>query len=227
MVDKEILIVSDIHLGRVFNEKKFHYLCKLFSSFERIVINGDFWCYYSFNFDSFLNSEWKGLFPILKSRNTTYIYGNHDLDTWMDTRVYTFCNLLDEKLFLEMGSKRYLIEHGHMDKDGKNQSEDNNKLRFMIERYINPFQYVIIQNVQDVRKNVLSKAKIYSMNNSYKKYAKENLLQHDIYITGHTHLPEIDVENKYLNSGYIGKGFASYIVINSDGPSLKNEKYSK
>src|SRR3972149_6125144 len=83
-------IISDTHLTAKFDKAKFEYLKTLFSKYEEVIINGDFWSYYSCTFDEFLKSKWNALFPFMKAK-TIYIHGNHDREKWCDERIDRLC----------------------------------------------------------------------------------------------------------------------------------------
>src|SRR5690554_1878720 len=107
-----LLIISDIHLGKRFDKNKFNYLKNLFSKYDEIILNGDFWDYYSVSFDDFVNSEWNKLFPVMEDK-TIYIYGNHDQEKWVDSRVKLFSKKQTNKHELIIKDKRYILIHGH------------------------------------------------------------------------------------------------------------------
>ena len=80
---------------------------------DRIVVCGDFWDRYFCGFDEFVNSQWKeSLFPLLKSKNTFYIYGNHDPENLADSRVENFSKGQGRSLGIKIGDVDYNFEHG-------------------------------------------------------------------------------------------------------------------
>lgn len=72
------LIFSDTHLGKKFSKRECNYLIDLFSKFDQIMINGDFWDEKKISFDAFMTSPSGLLFPTLKAKKAIYIHGNHD-----------------------------------------------------------------------------------------------------------------------------------------------------
>jgi predicted MPP superfamily phosphohydrolase len=86
----QTLIFSDTHLTKGFNRKKYEFLREIIEPVDRVIINGDFWDGYLTSFDKFVNSEWQKLFPLLKEKQTIYLYGNHDKTKWCDSRVNLF-----------------------------------------------------------------------------------------------------------------------------------------
>src|SRR5689334_5828739 len=86
----KLLIFSDSHLSARFDEAKYNYLRWIITHADKVVINGDFWDRDLTTFDQFVNSDWRKLFPLLLSKATTYIYGNHDWKGYCDERVNLF-----------------------------------------------------------------------------------------------------------------------------------------
>ncbi|MBI3955332.1 metallophosphoesterase, partial [Candidatus Gottesmanbacteria bacterium] len=72
------IIISDLHLTRRFEKRKFNFLKKIIERSDQVVINGDLWDYYFSSFSQFVRSPWRQLFPLLKEKKTVYLYGNHD-----------------------------------------------------------------------------------------------------------------------------------------------------
>ena len=86
------LVISDLHLTTASDPKKFRFLKKLISSFDRVIINGDLWCVYTDTFDQFINSDWQRLFPLLKSKKQfilTAITMKQDIPTVASTSFVT------------------------------------------------------------------------------------------------------------------------------------------
>ena len=108
------IVVSDTHLTAKFDKTKFNFLFNLFSSCDKLIVNGDFWSCYSSTFDEFVNSDWKELFPIMLRKNTTYIYGNHDREEFMDERINLFSNSACLRTKFTNGKTTFHIEHGHL-----------------------------------------------------------------------------------------------------------------
>ena len=108
-----ILIFSDTHLYLPFNEKKYNFLKKIIEKSDRVIINGDFFDDYMISFDDFLNSPWNGLFPLLKTKKTVYIYGNHDKRSFSDKRADLFSDIQAERYKIKTQDKTFIFEHGH------------------------------------------------------------------------------------------------------------------
>jgi hypothetical protein len=66
--------------------------------------------------------------------------------------------------------------------------------------------------------NKISSNKVATKRNSYVKEIKP---KDCYYVMSHTHIPDIDNKNKYINTGCIVGNFTSYVVIDDNGePSL-------
>ncbi|MFH1188842.1 MAG: metallophosphoesterase [bacterium] len=213
------LIVSDVHLYHVFDEKKFLFLKKLFSSVDTIILNGDFWDGYRTTFDAFISSPWKSLFPLLKKKKTIYLYGNHDQKYFANKRVSLFSHEQKESHLITVNQQTYHIEHGHL-------LYKTIDIIYSLSRTA----LYIINNVSQRGENVLTKIGsphniiIKKGNEKIKKILREKQFPH-WYICGHTHYTEVDKKNKFANSGFIQFGKASYLIIDSSGLSLHTKKY--
>lgn len=110
----KVLVFSDTHLSTEFDGQLFDYISNLINSVDQVIINGDFWDWYLCSFDDFVNSEWQQLFPLLKAKNTIYLYGNHDPEAASDERVSLFSvkQGYSHRVQLDTGLE-YHIEHGH------------------------------------------------------------------------------------------------------------------
>lgn len=108
-----IFVFSDSHLSTKYDKEFYEWVKYWSSKADKIIICGDFWESDLCSFDEFVKSEWKDtLFPLLKSKDTHYIYGNHDYDTDSDDRVSIFSNEQSYELDLALGDREYHIEHG-------------------------------------------------------------------------------------------------------------------
>ncbi len=213
--------MSDLHLLPSFVPTKYEFLQKLISQCEQLIINGDLWSYYHNSFDDFFNSEWNKLFPLMLSKNAIYIYGNHDEARWSDSRVNQFSKIQTDQYKIQTESNTFYIVHGHRILYGNagpnilalniKKAVHFEKLRYFIEARLigttstSPFLTIL--------------------NKKLKKYAIEHLKQGEILVTGHTHHPEVDLENRFINEGFVNFGLAHYLEINEDSFELKFAKY--
>lgn len=107
------LIFSDTHFKKTANKNLVRSLQELILKFQNVIILGDFWDKYFTTFEEFIsNTAYQELFEALKSRNTIYIYGNHDPKEMMDERVNLFCNTCVKSFSLELPNKTLYFEHG-------------------------------------------------------------------------------------------------------------------
>jgi predicted phosphodiesterase len=213
------LIVSDIHLRGVFDKRKYLYLERLFSSADRIILNGDFWDGYRTTFDRFVSSEWNKLFPLLKSKDTIYLYGNHDQKQFNDERTSLFSVEQKDRHIFEVDSITYHVEHGHLLCPSVDVTYHLSR-RFLT--YINIF-FQFTENIfahLGSPHNVLLKM----TNKTIKKKLKKTNFPY-WYLCGHTHLAEFDEREKFANSGYIQYGRVTYLIADSSGLSLWTDRY--
>jgi len=218
------IVVSDTHLTAKFDKDKFNFLFNLFSSCDQLIVNGDFWSCYSSTFEEFVNSDWKQLFPIMLEKNTTYIYGNHDREEFMDKRINMFSKI--QNLRTEFASKNNIfhIEHGHL--FFKHQSihnpkfmQINRKLK-VDERIRHPLDNFLYKIV-----GIGNLSKILGfMNNKIKLGGQKIIGSQKILVTGHTHIAEFD-KNKFINTGFIDQGLGWYLEISDQNYKLHSVFY--
>lgn len=201
------VIFSDTHLTEKFIPKKYQVLKKIINDSDHVIINGDFWDGYLTSYEKFWNSPWKKLLVRLKRKKTIYIFGNHDKELFIDKKkkFWSFCGWNYQ--FKEKGEKFY-FEHGHR------------ILPFWDNLFSTKPPKGLILMSRFFIKNVGLKVKRELVMTIYKKFnerLKKNFLKNKngvISFFGHTHYPEIDLKNHYVNSGFIDQGLASYISIN-------------
>jgi predicted phosphodiesterase len=105
----KIFAFSDSHLYNKYDESFYQWV----KDVDKVIICGDFWDKYVCSYDKFIDSKWKDtLFPLLKSKNTHYIYGNHDKKEYQDDRVELFSDTQSEELDIELDRKIFHFEHG-------------------------------------------------------------------------------------------------------------------
>lgn len=213
-MDEKILVISDLHLTTNFIQKKYNYLKKLFLSVDKIIINGDFWTAYYNTFGEFLDTKWRGLFPILKRKKAIYIYGNHDKEIWQDSRNNEFSVWQGNEYKLETHGINYLFTHGHSILGDSISSES----------FMRTWRFFKFDAIKYVIESLLLRAigaSVYRpaslINNKVKKISKI-IKDADYLVIGHTHWGEIDKNNKLINSGIIHSGISSYIVIEDGLP---------
>lgn len=213
------LVFSDTHLSSKFEEKKYKFLKSIIQDADKVIINGDFWDSYFCSFEKFINSKWKSLFPLLKSKNAVYLYGNHDLEEKSDEKAGLFSDSQTESCELEIHKRKYLFEHGH---------RRFKTLETVFPLLANDLTVRLGQTITKLNISLFGEnyIKMGLLNNKkIKKRVQGQLKSDEILVTGHTHAIEKDDTNSYINCGFIGNGFANYIVIKEGDVELKMERY--
>lgn len=218
------IIFSDVHLTKKFDSKKFEFLKRTIERADQIIINGDFWDHYVCKFSTFVKSDWKKLFPLLRAKNTIYLYGNHDRQSWTDDRVSLFSRHAAHQHIIEFGDKKLVVEHG-------NRITPSIDEKAVAKFTIGPIRYAATKS-----KNALERIGLVILgekffktekreNRKMKKFVQKNFKSNEILICGHTHLAEFDLENRYINNGLVRHGFGQYVVVENDKIRLVTENY--
>ncbi len=215
-----ILIISDLHLDNLFEEPKYRFLKKIIKTADRVIINGDFWDGYLVNFEQFIQSHWKSLFPLLKSKKAVYIYGNHDKKILSDKNRGLFSDIQTHRYKLRLNGKTLVFEHGNRLKPAWDDLFEMVRVpsfvqstllfvhRFLLHRFGKRFIRFAFEKFNKELK---------------KKIAKKN---NHMYIFGHTHYGEVDPKNHFANSGFILQGFGQYLIIEDGKIQFKEEWYA-
>lgn len=213
------VIISDTHLTSRVYRKKYNYLKSIIEGADKVIIAGDFWDGFLISFDKFLSSKWNLLFPLLLEKETIYLHGNHDRPEWCDERVSLFSVESGMSTTISSGDHSYFITHGHT---VFTSFEDKYPI---VNRKI-PLR--IGSNIDTVHKLFCGKRflqKESNINSPMMEWVEKNLDDKHILVTGHSHYPEINIEKRLLNSGFIGLGYGNYAVIEPSGPSIIKERY--
>lgn len=211
----KVLIFSDTHLTDNFEEKKFNFLKKIISRSDKVIINGDFWDGYLTTFDKFISSPWKKLFPLLKSKKTVYVCGNHDRFTYADKRINLFSVKQVTVYYLKNKNYKLIIEHGH-----KIYRTIDEKLPRKVNKYLSLAAGFFL-NYFPLTRLLLKMA-----NSSIKNRVKNKRIKGEVLIYGHTHYAEKDINNKFVNTGSIENGIAEYVLIENGEIISVKERYS-
>lgn len=221
-------MISDTHLYE-FEQKKFDFLMKLFSDYEKIIINGDFWDGWYWNWDDFIQSKWKGLFTVLQSRDVTYVLGNHDL---MENKsaVGLFCTRQVSSYMIRIGGTMYHFEHGHRLSEKVIKSRLFKRYAAFVEAQhrslllpMHKFERLVGKLCPEILFNSKAGSK---RNGLVKEYFKSNPVKGvDMYVIGDTHSQELDIKNHFANSGPTAYGYAFYMTISDKGIALKQVRY--
>jgi predicted phosphodiesterase len=214
------LIFSATHLTQKFDPKFHEFLVRLISSVDRVIINGDFWDGQSCTFDDFVKSQWKKLFPLLKSKETIYLYGNHDRKSYSDGRVNLFSDIQSDSYSLPTTNYTLALQHGHEIVPFGDKEERPIVLR-----------HARMNNLYEWGERLATKLsgghflRIYRIfNKKMKLYIRDNLRENEILVTGHIHAPEFDLKNRYINT-FIRHHKAYYIIVDNNNIIFKKESF--
>lgn len=218
------LIFSDLHLTDKFESKKYQFLKKIISESDKVIINGDFWDSYLTTFNRFVKSPWKKLFPLLKSKDTVYIFGNHDKRVFANQDMRLFSSLQTDNYLLTINRKKYLIQHGNKIYPALDDLLGLQKPPFWLIKFVNfGYKYLFKKFGKSFLKVAFS-----GSNRKIKKKIDNFVREKEILICGHTHYAEIDLDNRYANSGIFHFGLAQYLIIDSKGEiGLYEEWYDR
>ncbi len=210
----KVLVFSDTHLTDKFEEDKYLFIKGLLLGVDKVVVNGDFWDGYLTSFDKFINSDWKKLLKLLSDKDVVYVVGNHDKGS-------NFAGCVEVYL-LKVGKNHYRIEHGdRLDKLSVFDKFGINPVMKGIYRILKLFEKWGVRRWGKNFLNIIYKG----YNEMLKNEIKKEIKRKEIYVCSHSHIAEIDVINRFVNTGMIDCGLGQYAVIDEDGPHLFEEKY--
>ncbi len=215
------LIFSDTHLTNKPDPKRMALLKKIINEADQVIINGDFWEGMFISFDQFLTSSWQELFPLLKKKNTVYLYGNHDRKKRCDKRVDLFSNHQAESYLLQFGSKTLLITHGHnLDLSFAKIIKILKACRPLL-RFLSNTDHFLIKVLG--RRYLSFSRKKY--NQEIRAEAKKILKKNQILVCGHTHLVQQNLNKGFINPGCFDFGLGQYLVVNGNNLSFHDVNY--
>ncbi len=205
--------------------RKFMFLANLIKDADRIVINGDFWDNTYTNFDGFVNSKWKLLFPILKSKETIYLYGNHDRGWEVDGRVRLFSDYQGYDYQISNGYYDLLITHGHTIREGMemlNRLYGVRRFKKLAQFNLEVIEWLSVKLVRRFGKNIFPHR--FLDNRAIRSYAT-TLPPGQYLVCGHTHLAFFRSGDRYINTGSIRFGQAHYLELNDKTVTLVHQRY--
>jgi len=204
------LIFSDTHLTHAFDPAQYDFLKKIISESDRVIINGDFWDGYLTTFDAFTSSPWKKLFPLLRRKQTIYVYGNHDRKRYADERVGLFSVKQTNRVVLKTPRFTYLVEHG-------NKASPGADAQFRLSRrLLRPLTAIGHKIESFITRNHLSPLHFWgSMLNIIIKSRKRSA--DTFYVCGHTHFAELDTPRRFGNTGFVLYGLGQYLLLDGKG----------
>ena len=223
----QTLVFSDTHFTKKFHQRQFDALKKLISESDRIIINGDFWEGLSISFDEFLKSEWNKLFPLLKQKDTVYIYGNHDDKIFSDNRVYQFCNKAVDEYYMDAPRQKYLFKHGHeflFPQYFRNRHQECAKKARTLRMRLRNTKNAIIQNIGF---GIFGPKILPAIINRIPAEVRANIGKPGyLLVCGHTHRPGYVPKSNFLDIGFFNHGWANYLKIDDLGEfKMINERY--
>lgn len=219
----KILVFSDTHLTTKFSQPKFEKLKNLIEKADKVIINGDFWEGLQITFDEFYNSPWKQLFPLLKAKNSVYIYGNHDSLFLSDERIYEFCDIAAKEYKIELPKGKFFFTHGSeflfpQCKVLYTPHEVNfeRKWNSIIGTWIQTVLFAIFgPNIFPEKFNKMTKEERGAV------APLDYLL-----VCGHSHKPQYKEDLNFIDIGFFNFGWANYMTISDEGDyEFFSEKY--
>ena len=193
------LIISDVHLGAPYFDKKYKLMNLLSKDFDEIIVVGDFYELLGFKSLDQIKKEDSDLMTIIDNKNIIFIKGNHDLES---------CHL-DNFMFELPNGKKVILVHGHQF-DGTEDKGFWTKVNIILYKIFKIEVRRYLRTLKDYSK-LYAKALAY-----YKEKC-------DYLILGHTHEPFVDTENNIYNCGDWLE-HCSWIEIIDDEIILKQEK---
>lgn len=214
------LIFSDTHLPARFDKNLFAKLSEVIESVDKVIINGDFWDCHLTTWNKFLNSKWNQLFPLLKKKHTVYNFGNHDPQRLMDERVNLFSDTQSVVTEIKTPSRTFSIQHGNL----LAPTIDEQHPFVLRSRKIVWLSYWFYDFL--IHRVGLTFLLFGSLKNKrMKTWGAENLKHGEILICGHSHKMEIDMDNRYINTGLIRFSHMQYLVLEDDTFRLEYQRY--
>ncbi|HEX9804883.1 MAG TPA: metallophosphoesterase [Candidatus Dojkabacteria bacterium] len=213
------LIISDIHLNEKFDKGKNKFLLNLIKDYENIVINGDLWEAAYVDIEKF-KKVWNELLQELKKKNTTYLYGNHDEEQDAKKLAEYFASEKGLVKEIKSGEYKFHIEHGSA-------FYPNNGNSYI--SYKKPWRRLQNEIFQFVERIILKFNPSHDFNLGFNKVMKKDEMDRipddEILICGHSHAPEMNLKENYINEGFILGGVGNYLVIEDGKLDFKTEKY--
>lgn len=216
-----ILVFSDSHLFHRFDNNKYKLLERIISSADRVIINGDFWDGYLTDFNRFMRSPWKKLFPLLKSKKTVYLFGNHDKKEYSDKRTSLFSDVQTHQYRLTLNGTTYIFEHGNRLFPVIDEQINNRLINGLLSRTLRSVGFILMKLM---RMKVLQRLHK-KTNSTIRERAHKELKTNEVIVFGHTHSPELNLKRQYMNSGFIEHGWGHYIILEGKNITLHEEEF--
>ncbi len=216
------LIFSDTHLTDKFNKGQYNLLKRIIEPADKIFINGDFWDAYTTDNSKFKKSDWQPLFKLLREKGAIHLFGNHDEEFYMEDCLGLFAKEHHQYLDVNIGKYNLHLEHGHLVYNTPEEMDFRNKNQFFLNV---GFQFGLVEKL--AQKIFTKHEYTQFVNNKMKKMRKdhERISDDQILVCGHTHRPEFNLEEKYINTGMIRYGYASYLSIENDKMNFVYDRF--
>jgi len=216
----KVALISDTHLSPKFYREKFEKLKEIITDSDKVIINGDFWDNNFTNFEKFVNSKWSQLFELLLSKDTIYLYGNHDPLNELDERYKLFSKELKKSIEVKIGKNNYHITHG----DNLLTYGDGMIWRILAHNFMSRLINYAEKTSLHLSKNfVLDKQR--KTNGDMRKWLHENLLKGEYLVCGHSHIQEYNPDEHYFNTGLFNHNLIQYGILSDSGIQLFDENY--
>lgn len=214
---KKVVIISDLHLGKKPNAVKLSQITKAVASCDKLIINGDLWEGFAYTMEEFLGFDWKSLFPLFKSKEAVYLYGNHDRDYRNNPQTSQFSVMAANQYEFVQNDTVFHVRHG---------DEFAPTLDMRLPR-IAYFYWVYERAVALERFFIKNFGKpflhVYRKDNEKMiAWKKSNLPEKDWLICGHSHLAMIDEGIRFANSGIFEPPVATYLSVENAKVTVLN-----
>jgi predicted phosphodiesterase len=219
-----ILVVSDLHLSHRFKQSKYDLLARIIAEADRVIINGDLWDMYLTSWDRFVASRWSGLFPLLKSKRTIYLPGNHDPEDKIDYRWQLFADEYRETYACSVGSKKFIIQHGH-------RQSHSFEVRHPTFAAMTGSLYIVADWLMGRKARIARRFQMYMGQESsdrlieLKEFAASHPLKNTSYIFGHAHIAFKDDAIHCYIPGEFTHGLAHWLTISDRGVVTLHEEH--
>ncbi|QQG50329.1 MAG: metallophosphoesterase [Candidatus Berkelbacteria bacterium] len=212
---KKVVIISDLHLGKKFNEIKFAQINSAVSPADKLIINGDLWEGFAYTLEEFLTFDWRKLFGLFKNKEAVYLYGNHDREYKNDSRTNEFSVLTSNEYDFIQNGVTFHVRHG-------DKLAPTLDMRLPRIAYFYWFYEIAVKIerfcIQNFGKPFLH---IYRKDNEKMiAWKNTNLPKEHWLICAHSHLAVVDKENHFANSGIFEPPVATYLVVENGEVSV-------
>lgn len=209
----KILVFSDSHLTHKFDQELFDYISNLIKDVDQVIINGDFWDGYLTTYKKFIKSRWNQLFPLLKSKKTIYIFGNHDKKKFMHNNHDLFSVKQSDYYEFKSGNKDFFVSHGHLISPTYDNAiflRNPMFVRFLYRFFVFLTQKLLI--FENIFKKVEHKKNIQKLA-TFKDYTVKAKKAGQYFIFGHVHVPVFDLLDNFICLGSLQSTSKNYCII--------------